>query len=155
MDEEREASLSLGGRGLLGLLSILIFIFERISIERALALGARLGSTWDRVGAPRTRRVREQLAMAMPEVAASRREEWAREVFLHLGRALSELVLLGGRRREALLDRVEVVGLEHVELAERESPTGGRRDRDGALWQLGIGLRESCGSGYSNFRRLP
>ena len=114
-----------GDRALLGLLSILIFIFERLSIDRAVALGATLGRTWDRMGGPRTRRVREQLAMVMSDKANSQIEEWAREVFVHLGRGLAELVLLLGRRRGELLERVEVEGLEHVEKAERESATGG------------------------------
>jgi KDO2-lipid IV(A) lauroyltransferase len=61
----------------------------------------------------------------MPEKEPSQREEWAREVFVHLGRGLAELVLLGGRRRGELLERVEVEGLEHVEKAERDSATGG------------------------------
>jgi KDO2-lipid IV(A) lauroyltransferase len=61
----------------------------------------------------------------MPEEDPGRREEWAREVFIHLGRGLAELILLRGRRRGELLERVEVEGLEHVEAAERESATGG------------------------------
>lgn len=124
-DAASTATLSRGGRLLVGLLSVLTFILERFSIDRSVALGASLGRMWDRAGAPRTRRVREQLAAALPEEPLARREKWAREVFIHLGRGLAELVLLCGRRREELLERVQVEGLEHVEAAERESATGG------------------------------
>jgi len=117
--------LSRSSRALLGLLNVLTFVFERLSIDRGVALGAAFGRVWDRMGAPRTRRVRDQLAMAMPDVDVVRREEWAREVFVHFGRGLAELVILRGRRRRELLDRVEVEGLEHVEAAERLSPSGG------------------------------
>lgn len=110
---------------LLGLFAVLKFIFERLSIDRGLCLGACLGRLWDGLGAPRTRRVREQLAAALPDEDAVQREVWAREVFLHLGRGLAELILLCGRRRAELLDRVQVDGLENLAAAERQSPTGG------------------------------
>ena len=119
------ALLSLRGRALVGLLSILTFVLERLAIDRSVALGASVGRFWDRIGAPRSHRVRKQLAAAMPDADPERREEWAREVFLHLGRGLAELVLLRGRSRGELLERVEVEGLEYVEAAERESKTGG------------------------------
>ena len=103
----------------------LTFFFGRISIDHAIALGAKLGRSWFRLGAPRTRRVRDQLEFALPEQDLSDRENWAREVFIHLGRGLAELVLLRGRHRAALLDRVQVEGLEHIEAATRQTPSGG------------------------------
>ena len=112
-------------RILLGLLWTLTVLFERISIDRAVALGAKLGRSWFRLGGPRTRRVRDQLEAAFPERDISDRENWAREVFIHLGRGLAELVLLRGRHRVALLDRVQVEGLEHIESAARQTPSGG------------------------------
>jgi KDO2-lipid IV(A) lauroyltransferase len=112
-------------RALLTILSTLTFIFEQISIDRAVALGAKFGQAWYRLGGPRTRRVRDQLEAAFPEENVARRKTWAREVFIHLGRGLAELVLLRGRHRPALLDRVEIQGLEHVEAAERETSSGG------------------------------
>ena len=117
--------LSSGGRVLIGLLSLLTFAFGRLSLDRGVRIGAFVGRMWDWVGAPRTRRVREQLAAAMPDEGFERREGWAREVFIHLGRGLAELVLLSGRRRDELLERVEIEGLEYVAAAERESATGG------------------------------
>ncbi len=119
------ATLSLGHRALFVLLAVLTFVFERLPIDRSVALGAALGRMWDRLALPRTRRVREQLAAAMPEQSLARREQWAREVFVHLGRGLAELVLLRGRRRGELLERVEVEGLEHIEEASLQSTSGG------------------------------
>ncbi len=132
VDEANEESgplsrgtLSLADRTLLGLASFLTFVFERIPIDRSVAMGALAGRCWDRIGAPRAVRVREQLGRALPDEDAGRREVWAREVFEHLGRGLAELIVLRGRRRSELLERVSVEGLEHVEAAERASPTGG------------------------------
>jgi KDO2-lipid IV(A) lauroyltransferase len=112
-------------RILLGLLSALSYAFERLSIDSAVALGARFGDAWHWLGGPRTRRVREQMEFALPEYDVSEREGWAREVFVHLGRGLAELVLLRGRQRAALLERVEIEGFENLEEAERQTPSGG------------------------------
>jgi len=112
-------------RILLGLLWTLTFFFERISIDHATALGAKLGRSWFRLGGPRTRRVRDQLESAFPDQNFSDREKWAREVFIHLGRGLAELVLLRGRHRTALIDRVRVEGLDNIEAATRQTPSGG------------------------------
>jgi KDO2-lipid IV(A) lauroyltransferase len=103
----------------------LTFVFERVSIDRVVALGASFGRTWYRLGGPRTGRVRAQLEVAFPEQNVKRRESWTREVFVHLGRGLVELVLLRGRHRAALLGRVQVEGLENVEAAARQTPSGG------------------------------
>jgi len=121
----RDAPLRLRDRFLLGLLSVLTFVFERVSIDGVVALGASLGRTWYRLGGPRTGRVREQLEAAFPEQSAERHETWTREVFEHLGRGLVELVLLRGHHRAALLDRVQVEGLEHIEAAARKTPSRG------------------------------
>jgi KDO2-lipid IV(A) lauroyltransferase len=112
-------------RILLGLLSAISWVFERLSIDSAVALGARFGGAWHWLGGPRTRRVREQLEFALPEYDVARREGWARDVFVHLGRGLAELILLRGRQRAALLERVEIEGLENLEEAERQTPSGG------------------------------
>jgi KDO2-lipid IV(A) lauroyltransferase len=112
-------------RILLGVLWTLTFVFERISIDHAVALGTKLGQSWFGLGGPRTRRVRDQLELAFPNQDISDRENWAREVFIHLGRGLAELVLLRGRHRAALLDRDQVEGVEHIEAATRQTPSGG------------------------------
>ena len=112
-------------RALLGLLSALIFVLERMSIDRAIALGGGFGRMWYRLGGPRTGRARDQLQNAFSDEEPARREVWVRDVFVHLGRGLAELMLLGGRHRRALLDRVEVEGLEHVEASEGLTPSGG------------------------------
>ncbi|HIF94560.1 MAG TPA: hypothetical protein EYQ60_15780 [Myxococcales bacterium] len=118
-------SPSLLDRGLIGLLSVLTKFFEILPIDQGVALGASLGRVWGRLGGPRTRRVRRQLEAAMPNEEAGQRGLWAREVFVHLGRGLVELIILRGRRRKELIDRVRVEGLENLAAAERESSTGG------------------------------
>ena len=65
------------------------------------------------------------MEFALPEFDVDRREGWAREVFVHLGRGLAELVLLRGRQRAALLERIRVEGLENLQKAERQTPSGG------------------------------
>jgi KDO2-lipid IV(A) lauroyltransferase len=108
-------------RWLLALLRFLVRLFERISIDRAIAIWAAVGRFWFSIGGPRTRRVREQLAVALPERSLAEREAIAREVFVHLGQGLAELLLLSGRQRSALLARVEIRGLEHLEAAASAS----------------------------------
>jgi KDO2-lipid IV(A) lauroyltransferase len=106
-------------------LAAAIRLFEWLPLDAGVALGARFGAAWARMGGPRTRRVRAQLARALPEADAARREAWDRGVFVHLGRGLAELLILSGRRRRELLARVRIEGLEHVDAARRTSPTGG------------------------------
>jgi len=94
-------------------------------MDAVLALGAGIGRLWHRLGGPRTRRVRAQLARAFPE----RDEAWiarcGADVFAHLGRGFAELILLRGRHRAALLQRVGLEGQEHLESARQSSATGG------------------------------
>jgi KDO2-lipid IV(A) lauroyltransferase len=112
-------------RFLLGCLRVLSSGLEHISIDRALALGTGLGRLWYRLGGPRSGRVRDQLALAFPEQDEARRAGWARDVFVHLGRGLVELLLMRGAHRSALLDRVQIEGLENLHAARRSSPSGG------------------------------
>jgi KDO2-lipid IV(A) lauroyltransferase len=92
-----------------------------VGVEASLRFGAAFGRAWFVLGLPRTRRVREQLDAAFPDRTAAEREGWAGEVFEHLGQGLSELILLSGRHRAFMLDRVEVEGLEHLERAQAEA----------------------------------
>ena len=134
-------------RILQGLLDALTFVFERLSIDRALALGASLGRAWNRSGGPRTRRVRDQLQAALPEHDVASREAWAREVFVHLGRGIAELLLLRGRHRGALLKRVRIEGLEHLEAVDRQTASGGALIVTAHLgnWELACAKRAARG----------
>lgn len=116
-------------------------------MDTVLALGAAFGRLWHRVGGPRTRRVREQLALAFPERDRAWVERCCEQVFVHLGRGLAELILLRGRHRSALLQRVELEGLEHLEAARRASPTGGVLVMTGHLgnWELAAARAASLG----------
>ncbi|MBY0397945.1 MAG: lysophospholipid acyltransferase family protein, partial [Thermoleophilia bacterium] len=73
---------------------------------------------WVAVGGPGTRRVRAALARALPERSAGEHARLTREVFVNLAQGLVELLVLRGPQRGKLLERVEVVGLEHVRAAE-------------------------------------
>lgn len=103
----------------------LVRISGRLPISWSLALGAGVGRVWCGLRGPRSRRVRDQIARALPEFDRHQHILWSREVFLHLGRSLAEVVLLMGRRRAALIDRVSVEGLTHLEAAEAQSRGGG------------------------------
>lgn len=111
-------------RLLVGLIEGLTRICERVPIDRVLAVAAGVGRLWVVLRGPRTRRVREALARALPELEASVRSRIEREVFVNLAQGLAELLLLRGGQRAALLARVEVVGLERL-LAERAASGGG------------------------------
>ena len=116
-------------------------------MDAVLALGAAIGRLWHSVGGPRTRRVREQLERAFPERDRAWVARCCEEVFVHLGRGLAELVLLRGRHRTALLQRVEFEGLEHLEAARRASATGGVLVMTGHLgnWELAAARAASLG----------
>lgn len=124
-DASTETRPSLGDRLTEAVLTFVlgagIRVCEAIGVERSLRCGEALGFGWRAVGAPRTRRVREQLAAAFPEASASQRERWHAEVFTHLGLGLAELLLLLGRHRPRLLERMRVEGLEHLERARTEA----------------------------------
>lgn len=121
------------------LIRTLVFAFGRLSIDRATALGAVIGRLWFGLSAPRTRQVRQQLAMSFPEIDPPLRERWARDVFVHLGRGLAELILAQGRHRDALLDRVRIEGIENLEAARQRTRAGGVLVVTGHLgnWELG------------------
>ncbi|MCB9723856.1 MAG: hypothetical protein H6748_07420 [Spirochaetaceae bacterium] len=122
---DRVARPTLGERLLDVVLEAATAILGRLPRSIAPALGAGIGRLWFALRAPRVSTVETQLARALPELDAARRREIARGVFVHLGRALVETLLLRGRHRQALLDAVEIEGLEHLRAAERASPSGG------------------------------
>lgn len=111
---------------LLGLVvSCAIRLAAFAGIDTSCQVGAAIGRLWWTVGAPRSDRVLRQLAVAYPEKDTQWCQKTARAVFENLGRTVAEGLLLAGRQREALLDRVDVDGLERLEQARRDSPTGG------------------------------
>jgi len=131
-DADRPASLSgrapkarLREAALAASIAIATRLCGLLSIDRAVALGAGIGQLWLGARGPRTRRVREQLALALPQSTAAQRARWTREVFVHLGRGLAELLIMRGPHREALVKRVSIEGLEHLRSAQRASPSGG------------------------------
>ncbi len=94
---------------------------EALGVEATLRAGAGLGRAWAALRGPRVARVSDQLHFAMPELPPVEQAALVRAVFRHLGLGLSELLLLSGRHRAVLLDRMRIQGLEHLEAASRES----------------------------------
>ncbi len=122
----REASeRSLRSRLLSGLIDGLTWIVERIPLSASAALARGFGRGWAALSAPRTGRVRAQLATAFPTHSPRDHEAWTRGVFEHLAQGLVELLALRGARAAALLDQVEVEGLEHLRAAEAQTERGG------------------------------
>ncbi|MEZ4332321.1 MAG: lysophospholipid acyltransferase family protein [Myxococcota bacterium] len=111
-------------RLLVGAIAGLTRLCEHVPIDRALAVAAGIGRLWVGLRGPRTRRVRAALSRALPERTDAERARIERAVFVQLAQGLAELLLLRGRQREALLARVEVVGLERLE-AVRAGSGGG------------------------------
>jgi KDO2-lipid IV(A) lauroyltransferase len=98
---------------------------RHLSPERALRVGASLGRSAAELGGHRSAVARVNLRIAFPEWSEAEREQVRRRSYEHLGMGIAELALLQGRSRDAVLDRVEVEGLEHLEAAEAASPTRG------------------------------
>ena len=132
---------------LVAVLRLAIRSAEGLGVERTLRCGRGFGRAWAALGLPRTRRVREQLVSAFPSQSPQERERLRNEVFAHLAQGLAELLLMSGRHREEMLARVEVIGLDHLERAVRES--GGK----GAVvigphlgnWELGAARLAALG----------
>jgi len=96
-----------------------------LSPERALPAGAAIGRAWARLGGPRVDVARTNLELCFPERDRAWREDTLLASFANLGRSLAEVVLLQGRHRASLLERVSIEGLEHLEAARKASPAGG------------------------------
>ena len=103
----------------------LLQLFERLPEQRALDLGAALGRTWVRLGAPRTQVARVNLRLAFPEWGEAAREAVLVRSLENVGRSAAEFALLGRLGAEALRERVRIEGMEHYEAARAASPTGG------------------------------
>lgn len=116
---------SLGDRMVAGGLFVATACAGRVSLPRVLGFGAAVGRGWARLGLPRTRRVRAQLARALPETPEAELDRLTSGVFEHLGLGLAELVALRGRHRGALVDAIEVAGLGRLAAAEAASSTRG------------------------------
>lgn len=123
-DRVGERRGALADRLLVGLIEGATRLCERVAIDRVLAIAAAVGRLWVALRGPRTRRVREALARALPERSPSDRARIEREVFVSLARGIAELLLLRGGQREALLARVELVGLDRLEAARAASGGG-------------------------------
>ena len=93
--------------------------------DRAVQIGARLGRAVARMGGYATEAARVNLRVAFPEWSEARREAVLLDSYASLGRTAADIALLQGRHREALLEGVELTGLEHVEAAHARSRTGG------------------------------
>jgi len=106
-----------GDRFLGGLIALAIRCAEGVGVEATLRFGEGFGRAWWALRGPRCARVRGQLARAFPERDRDWLDAKARAVFVHLGLGVAEGILLAGRHRTRMLERVDVEGLEHLEAA--------------------------------------
>ena len=138
-------------------LAVAVRLTEWVGVEGTLRAGAGFGRAWRTLHAPRVTRVREQLAAAFPEMPETERREIEREVFSHLGQGLAELLLMSGHHRATMLDRIEVVGLEHVDAATQASGGVGCVVIGPHLgnWELGAAKLAELGVPVSAIYRAP
>lgn len=100
-------------------------LVARLPLDVATAAGAALGRGYARLGLPRVRDARLNLAIAFPERSPRAREELLLASFADLGRRLIEVAFLATPRRELLMERVRVEGEEHLVAARAAHPSGG------------------------------
>jgi len=100
-------------------------LLERMSEERALALGAGLGRAWARLGGPRTQVARVNLRIAFPGWSEAQREAVLVRALENIGRSFVEFARLARIGPAGLRERVRFEGLEHYQAARRASPHGG------------------------------
>jgi len=91
----------------------------------AVALGGALGRLYARLGGPRTGDALVNLEIAFPEWSCGERRRVLLASFANLGRSIAEVFLLQGRHRKALIEGVQIEGLEHYRAAREASATGG------------------------------
>jgi KDO2-lipid IV(A) lauroyltransferase len=95
---------------------------QRLSWERAGALGARIGALGYRPLGIRRRVVERQVAAAFPELGESEVRRIARGTYEHLGRTTIEAALLPALGRERILGLLE--GVDGWDLIERARAAG-------------------------------
>ncbi len=88
--------------------------------ERAQSLGKVLGNIAYRVDRRRRETARENLELALPEIAAPRREEIVRASFIEMLSAFAEGVAAAALDEEAVQRRFEIVGREHLPAGRKE-----------------------------------
>jgi KDO2-lipid IV(A) lauroyltransferase len=103
----------------------LLWLFERLPEQRALALGAGLGRAWVRLRGPRTQVARVNLRLAFPEWSEAAREAVLVRSLENVGKSAAEFALLGRLGPAALRERVRIEGIEHYEAARASSKSGG------------------------------
>ncbi len=111
----------LGVLGARALVSLLRSLPER----RAMALGARIGRSWARLGGSRAEIAHTNMRIAFPEWSDAQRSVVLRRSLEGIGRGLVEFARLGMLPEEVLRERFLISGWEHYERAKKESPTGG------------------------------
>lgn len=116
---------SFRSRLLFGLIDGLTWLVGRIPLATSAGFARGIGRGWVALSAPRTARVRSQLATAFPNHSPAEHAVWTRGVFEHLAQGVMELLVLRGPSAAALLDQVEVSGLEHLRAAEAQTERGG------------------------------
>jgi KDO2-lipid IV(A) lauroyltransferase len=93
-----------------------------LPLSAALAIGAAVGRLGWALSAKTRRQVRESLATAFPERAASERDAMGRASLVHLGMVAGEVISM--RRWARRVDEYVEMSPEHVALAERAKARG-------------------------------
>lgn len=95
------------------------------------------------------------LELAFPDRTHAERERILQRSFENTGRSLAEVVLLHGRHREEMLERVRVEGLENLAAARASTPHGGAFILTGHFgsWELGGAVFASRGYPVTSVHR--
>jgi len=96
---------------------VVSLLLSIVSRRRALAMGAGLGRWWARLDARHVRIASENLHCAFPGWDAARVDHTARGVYAHFGGMLFDILWLGLRPKETMLDGAKLIGREHVDAA--------------------------------------
>lgn len=93
--------------------------FEKPDVAVAERRGAKLGMLWYRLDRKHRERTYSNLRMCFPEWSEAKVDEVARGVFRHFGIVAADFLRSPIRTDQEVLATTEVVGMEHLEEAER------------------------------------
>jgi KDO2-lipid IV(A) lauroyltransferase len=103
----------------------LVGLVQLLPRQAALGIAGLVGRAYAGLGGPRTSVGRVNLRIAFPEWTESRRRRVLTESCANMARSFVELALLSRGDAEELRRLVDIEGLEHLEVARKESETGG------------------------------
>ncbi len=108
-----------------GAVHLACWIFGRFPTSVGLWIGAALGGLAARLLGRRREIALTNLRIAFPDWSDERRRRVWHAACANLGRSFFEFTQIGTLSSDELISRVTVEGLDHMEAARKESPTGG------------------------------